>query len=119
VTIDLAAELPPFPTMPAIPAVLEERASLLAAFAARGVNAQFALNEDATVHCYTCNTDSSLRVVPVDSLRRMTVSAGAVVSCPRCTNTGVLVFDCGSDAGHDDLTALEAIEERLAGRARR
>lgn len=117
-TIDLAAELPPFPTMPAIPAVLEERAALLAAFAARGINGQFALNEDVTVHCYTCHNDSSLRAVRVESLRRISVSAAAAVHCPRCSNRGVLVLDCGPDAGHNDLAALRAIESGFFDRAR-
>jgi hypothetical protein len=64
------------------------------------------LNEDETVHCYTCNHDSDLTALRVMAWREIGTSMVAMTSCPACGRSSDLHLDRSPRAGVAELQAL-------------
>jgi hypothetical protein len=67
------------------------------------------LNEDETVHCYTCNRDSHLTAISVRSWREVGTSVFAATGCPACGRPAELHLDRGVRAGAAEQRALAVL----------
>jgi hypothetical protein len=70
----------------------------------------FSLNEDETVHCYTCNRDSALTDVQVRAWREIGTSVAAAAGCPACGRHGELHLDRSPRAGHAERQAFALLQ---------
>jgi hypothetical protein len=67
------------------------------------------LNEDETVHCYPCNTDSDLTSLRVATWRDIGSSVVAAAACPACGRAGELHLDRSPRAGAAEREALAVL----------
>jgi hypothetical protein len=67
------------------------------------------LNEDETVHCYTCNHDGDLDDLSVFGQRAIALSVVVTVRCAGCGRDGELHLDRGPRAGDNERRAIAAL----------